>query len=105
MGDNGGINEKSQEEILQEKVESFKEHPEDWVHLNRLILAVRKDSSGNFETLVAGGRPRPELEIALMRLTHYCYGIFNAMSYAQQKGKEIIQPKGSMLNFARRFKK
>jgi hypothetical protein len=77
---------------------------ENEVKIDDLIIAVRRGENGKIETLV-NSADRAELEIALMRLGHQVFGVFNAMSYAQQKKSEIIKPKGSVIDFARRFKK
>lgn len=72
------------------------------VALDELILAVKRGKDGQIETMVSPAT-RAELEVALMRITHLCYGIFNAMSHEAQQSK-IVQPKGSIINFARRMK-
>lgn len=81
----------------------IKEPDREMVAIDDLIIAVKRGKDGAFETLI-NPKSRTELEIALMRLTHMAYGIFNAMSNEAQK-KAIIKPKGSMLNFARGLKR
>lgn len=72
------------------------------VNIEDLIIAVRRGKDGQIETLINTAN-RQELEISLMRLTHQCYGVFNAMSYAkaQENKPKIVQP-GGIMNFARR---
>lgn len=74
------------------------------VNLEDLIIAVKRNKDGKIETLV-GPSNRQELEIALMRITHQCFGIFNAMSHAEQQSKIIEKPQGSILDFVRRGKR
>jgi hypothetical protein len=102
-GDNGGIEprEKTQEEILAEKKAAFEADPDKFVCMDDLILAAKRGKNG-IDTLIAPAS-RTELEIALMRITHQCYGVFNAMSMAQQQAqKKIVQPKHGVMDFVRR---
>jgi len=71
------------------------------VKLDDLIIAVKRGENG-IETLINTAN-RQELEIALMRLTHQVYGVFNAMSYAAQQEKKIIKP--GIINFVRSRKR
>lgn len=105
MGDNGSLeNAKPIDEIL-EKQRLFEQNPDDFVHVSELIIAVRKNKNGGIDTLINTNN-RADLEVSLMRLTHQCFGVFNAMSYeAMQANKKIIQPKGSIMNFVRGGKK
>lgn len=99
MGDNG----KPELNEAQQKKSDFEDNPDDFINVKDLILAVKRNSSG-VETLIAPSS-RQELEVALMRITHQAFGIFNAMSHAQQQASKpkIVQP-GGILNFARRRK-
>lgn len=91
---------------LEKKQKAFEENPDDFININDIVLAVRRKDGDILETLV-NPLTRVELEVGLMRVTHQAFGIFNAMSYAQQKANEPkIQQPGGILNFARsRFKK
>lgn len=97
MSDNG----KTPEQI---KADKFTENPDQFIDTEELILAVRRGSEGKVETLI-GAVQRQELEVALMRITHQVYGIFNAMSYENQKQSGIIKPKGGVMDFVRRKKR
>ena len=98
-GDNGKL-ELTPEEL---KKQTFESNPDQFINIDDLIIAVKKVDKG-IETLVAP-TSREQLEISLSRVTHHCFGIFNAMSNAdQQANKPKIQTNGIM-NFARRIKK
>ena len=89
-GDNGdSILQPTAEEL---KKKAFESNPDNFVCVDDLIIAVQRTDHG-VETLVAP-TSREELEIALSRITHQCYGIFNAMSHAAQKASKsrIIKP-------------
>lgn len=73
------------------------------VEIKDLVIAVRRGEK-NLEVLVNTAN-RPELEVALMRLTHTVFGVFNAMSHDAQKSSKIIQPKNSIMDFARKIRK
>jgi len=96
--DNGESTEKA-------KAELFEANPDDFVNVKDLILAVKR-GDGKIETLVAPVN-RVELEIALMRITHQCYGVFNAMSHAEQQSKKSViqKPGGEIMDFVRGGKK
>lgn len=76
---------------------------DDNIKISELIIGARRTEGNNIETLI-NTNTRTELEVSLMRLTHHCYGIFNAMSMAAHKAQEskIIKPKGSIIDFVRR---
>lgn len=101
MGDNGEMfEEKTQEQLKKEKFESS---PEKFVDIDELIIAVKRSDAG-IETFI-NHVSREDIEVSLIRLTHQCYGVFNAMSYAKQQKEQqgkIINPSGGILNFARR---
>lgn len=109
-GDNGKLkpNEEQPEESnpelseLELKKKAFEDNPDNFVSINDLILAVKRGKENiGIETYI-GATNRTELEIALMRITHQAFGIFNAMSYAQQQSNtKIIKPKGNIMNFVR----
>jgi len=84
------------------KKKAFEENPDNFVCVDDLIMAVQRTDHG-VETLVAP-TSREELEIALMRLTHQCYGIFNAMSHAAQEASKskIVKPGDGVMDFVRR---
>ena len=100
-GDNGKLQPEPELTDLQKKQKLFEEDPDRFVNLNDMILAVRRGPHDNLETFLAPVN-RVELEVALMRITHQAFGIFNAMSYAQQEAaKPKIQAPGGIINFAR----
>ena len=78
-------------------------HNKETVNVEDLVLAVKRGENG-IETLVNSNN-RAELEVALMRLTHQVFGVFNAMSHAAQEASKskIVKP-GGIMNFARRKK-
>ena len=98
MGDNGEI--KTPEEL---KKQAFEANPDDFININELIIAVKK--KGNLLETLIGSVSRTELEIALMRITHQCFGVFNAMSHAQQQANapKIVKP--GIMNFVRNKKR
>jgi hypothetical protein len=105
-GDNGKLQPDPELTDLQKKQKLFDENPDRFVNLDDLVLAVKRNTNtDNIETFI-GAISRNELEVSLMRITHQAFGIFNAMSYAQQEAnKPKIQAPGGILNFARRMKK
>ena len=98
MGDNG--KEFLSDELKEAKRKKFNEDPDQFVDMDELIIAVKRGDGNILQTFI-NTVTRTELEIALMRLTHQCFGVFNAMSHAQQQA-QIIKPKGSIIDFVRK---
>jgi len=83
-GNNGDKMQPTKAEL---KRKAFESNPDNFVCLDDLILAAQRCGDEPVETLVAPSC-REELEIALSRITHKCYGIFNAMSHAAQEANK-----------------
>jgi hypothetical protein len=109
----GGASDKNRQGVLKGEMMELNNNEseinKEMVAVEDLIIAVKRDGEGKISTLINTGN-RQELEVSLMRLTHQCYGIFNAMSFADQQaaGKgRIIKPggNGGIMKFVRRGKK
>ncbi len=65
----------------------------DTVKTEDIVFAVTRVKKDGKEQLYTYLNPenRCQLEVALMRMTHTCYGVFNAMSFDEQaKNKSSI---------------
>ena len=104
-GDNGSKLPEPDLTELEKKKKAFEANPDNFIDINELVLAVKR-TDNKVETLI-GSSSRTELEISLIRITHQCFGVFNAMSHAQQQASnpKIVKPKGSIIDFVRGGKK
>lgn len=100
-GDNGKLEEKTQEQLKQERIDRFTKDPDSFTENTDLIVAMRRSPSGMM-TLI-NNATRIELELSWARLSH---GIHNAITSIEmqeyiKKNTIVTPPKGAIPSFAR----
>jgi hypothetical protein len=110
MGDNGELKKEAVDAALA-KAEKFKNHPEQFVDVDELICAAKKNSNGQVEILIGHGSrqqymsAKAEIDYRLHAMLDY---IEAQLAQERIKNQRILSgikdPKGGIMNFAKRFK-
>ena len=111
MGDNGKEEqkpqEKTEEQLKQERLERYQKNPEMFFEAAEIILAALNNPKEKFSpSILVGKCSRAELDVAQVELNHRINLIRNRMDIeAQMKmqaAKELITPTHGIRNFMRR---
>ena len=94
--------EKTSEQIETERLDRYIKNPDSFVELSELACAVLLTPGQGLGVAVMIGKiPRIVLNVDQVELNHALNGVRIAMDQAKQ---QIVKPKGSILDFARRKK-
>jgi hypothetical protein len=109
MGDNGELKAKTPEQLKQERLERYKENPDNFVELKDIVMcAIRNPASGIGISVYTGNCRRSEFDIALAELNHIAQKrliqMDIEMEMKKQAASKLITPKGGIMNFVRRRK-